>query len=96
MTETVDMNVSPGEILEEEFLKPMGISQNRLARSMKVGPRRINEIILHGRAITADTAIRLSKVFGTTPEFWMNLQAHYELKKKMAEIGNIELERLAA
>lgn len=96
MTDTVDMNVSPGEILQDEFLVPMGISQNRLAKSMKVSARRINEIILHGRAITADTAIRLSKVFGTTPEFWLNLQAHYELNKKMAEIGNIELERLAA
>jgi addiction module HigA family antidote len=71
--------IHPGEILREEFLEPMGISQYRLAKSLAVPPRRINEIVLGKRAITADTAIRLACYFGTTPQFWMNLQGRYEL-----------------
>lgn len=74
-------NIHPGEILREEFLKPMGISQNRLARGIGVPPRRINEIVLEKRAITADTAIRLAKYFGTSEGFWMGLQADYDLEK---------------
>ena len=74
-------NIHPGEILREEFLKPMGISQNRLARGIGVPPRRINEIVLEKRSITADTAIRLAKYFGTSEGFWMGLQADYDLEK---------------
>ena len=71
--------IHPGEILNEEFLEPMGISQYRLAKSLAVPPRRINEIVLGKRAITADTAIRLARYFGTTPQFWINLQGRYDL-----------------
>lgn len=73
-------NIHPGEVLIEEFLKPMGISQNALARAIGVPPRRINEIVLGKRAITADTALRLARAFGTTPQFWMGLQADYDLE----------------
>ncbi len=70
----------PGEILLEEFMKPLGISQNLLARELRVPPRRINEIV-HGKSsITIDTALRLASHFGTSAEFWINLQAHYELE----------------
>ena len=72
--------IHPGEILLEDFLKPLGISQYRLAKEMHVYPRKINEIVHGKRAITADTALRLSRYFGTTAELWMNLQAHYELE----------------
>ena len=74
-------NIHPGEILREEFLKPMGLSQNRLAREIGVPPRRINEIVLEKRSITADTAIRLAKYFGTSEGFWMGLQTDYDLEK---------------
>jgi len=72
--------VHPGEILLEEFLKPMGISQYRLAESICVPARRINEIVLEKRGITADTALRLSRFFGNSAQFWMNLQTRYELE----------------
>ena len=72
--------VHPGEILLEEFLKPMGISQYRLAESIRVPARRINEIVLEKRGITADTALRLSRFFGNSAQFWMNLQTRYELE----------------
>lgn len=72
--------VHPGEILNEEFMKPLGISQYRLAKAMKVYPRKVNEIIQGKRSITADTALRLARFFGTSPEVWMNLQAHYDLE----------------
>ena len=71
--------IHPGEILQTEFLEPLGLSQNRLAREIGVPPRRINEIVHGKRAITADTALRLSKFFGTTAQLWLNLQSHYEL-----------------
>ena len=71
--------VHPGEILFEEFLKPLGISQNGLARAISVPPRRINEIIHGSRRVTADTALRLGRFFGTSAEFWMGLQMDYEL-----------------
>jgi len=70
----------PGEVLLEEFMRPMGISQNRLARDLKVPPRRINEIVNRKRGITSDTALRLSRYFGTSAQFWMGLQADYELE----------------
>jgi addiction module HigA family antidote len=76
--------IPPGEILAEEFMKPHGLSQNRLARDIDVNPARINDIV-HGRsAITASIALRLAKYFGTTPELWMNLQASYELRRSRA------------
>jgi addiction module HigA family antidote len=72
--------IPPGEILLEEFMKPLSVSQNRLARDIDVNPARINDIV-HGRsAITASIALRLAKYFGTTPELWMNLQSGYELR----------------
>ena len=72
--------VHPGEILLEEFLKPMSITQYRLAASIHVPARRINEIVLERRGITADTALRLSRFFGNSAQFWMNLQTRYELE----------------
>jgi len=69
----------PGEILWEEFMKPLKISQNRLGRELRVPPRRINQIVHGKRAITADTALRLSRFFGNSAEFWLGLQAEYEL-----------------
>jgi antitoxin HigA-1 len=80
-------NIHPGEILLEEFLKPMEISQTRLANSISVPPRRINEIVLGKRGITADTALRLAKVFGTSVQFWMGLQDEYELREAREIIG---------
>ena len=71
--------IHPGEILMEEFLEPLAVSQNRLAVAIGVPPRRINEIVHGKRAITADTALRLAKYFGTTAQFWLNLQACYDL-----------------
>ncbi len=71
--------VHPGEVLLEEFLKPLGLSQNHLALEIGVHPRRINEIVLKKRSITADTALRLARYFGTSPQFWMGLQTQYDL-----------------
>lgn len=71
--------IHPGEILSKEFLEPLGLSQNELARRIGVPPRRVNEIVLEKRGITADTAMRLSKFFGTSAQFWLNLQSEYEL-----------------
>lgn len=83
--------IHPGEILQEEFLVPMGISQNRLAMAIRVAAPRINAIVKGHRSITADTALRLGKFFGTTPEFWLNLQTHYELSKALVEsVGELE------
>ncbi|MBI4965300.1 MAG: HigA family addiction module antidote protein [Desulfomonile tiedjei] len=70
----------PGEVLLEEFMRPMGISQNQLARDLKVPPRRINEIVNRKRGITSDTALRLARHFGTSAQFWMGLQADYDLE----------------
>lgn len=80
-------NIHPGEILREEFLRPLGLSQNRLARETGVSPRRINEIVLEKRAISADTALRLARYFGTSAKFWMGLQADYDLELARREIG---------
>jgi len=78
--------VHPGEILLEEFLIPMGISQYRLAREISVPPRRINEIVHGKRAVTADTALRLSRYFGTSDRFWLNLQVRYDLEIERARL----------
>ncbi|MEA2065041.1 MAG: HigA family addiction module antitoxin [Patescibacteria group bacterium] len=72
--------IHPGEILMEEFLKPFNITQYRLAKDIGVSPRRINEIVHRARAITADTALRLGRYFNMSPQFWINLQSHYELE----------------
>ncbi len=72
--------IHPGEILREEFMKPRNLSQNALARALNVPPRRINEIVLEKRGITADTALRLARYFGTSAEMWTGLQADYELR----------------
>ncbi|MBT3704188.1 HigA family addiction module antidote protein [Candidatus Peregrinibacteria bacterium] len=84
----------PGEILDEEFLKPLKITQYRLAKDISVSPRRINEIVHGKRAISADTALRFSRYFGNSAEFWLNLQSHYDLEKekdKLAEILESEV-----
>jgi len=79
--------VHPGEVLSEEFLKPMGISQNKLALNIGVPARRINEIVLGKRGVTADTALRLAKFFGTSAEFWLGLQSQYDLDITAEELG---------
>ncbi|MDK9724916.1 MAG: HigA family addiction module antitoxin [Sterolibacteriaceae bacterium MAG5] len=91
-------NIHPGEVLLEEFLIPMGISQNALARAVGVPPRRINEIVLGKRAVTADTALRLAKTFGTSESFWMRLQADYDLEGAREVMGTTldRVEKLAA
>ena len=85
-------NIHPGEILLEEFLMPMGLSQNRLARDIGVPPRRINEIVHGKRAISADTALRLARYVGTSEAFWMGLQADYDLEEARERLGD-RLER---
>lgn len=80
--------IHPGEILLEEFLKPMGISQYRLAKATSVPARRINEIVHGKRSITADTALRLSKYFGMSDRFWMNLQTRYDLEIEKDKLGS--------
>ena len=84
--------VHPGEVLLEEFLKPLGLSQNRLGQSLGVPPRRINEIVLHKRRVNADTALRLGRYFGTSPQFWLGLQSDYDLDVAADELGE-RLER---
>jgi addiction module HigA family antidote len=79
--------IHPGEILIEEFLEPMEISQYRLAKDISVDPRRINEIVHGQRSITADTAFRLGRYFGMSPQFWLNLQSHYDLETLDMESG---------
>jgi addiction module HigA family antidote len=79
--------IHPGEILKEEFLDPMNISQYRLAKDINVPPRRINEIVLGKRGISADTALRLGLYFSMSPEFWVNLQTHYDLEVVTDKIG---------
>ena len=77
----------PGEILIEEFMKPLGLSGSELARQLKVPANRVNDIVRGRREISADTALRLARYFGTTPRFWLNAQAGYALSKAEAEIG---------
>ncbi len=91
-------NIHPGEVLFEEFLKPLDISQNKLARAMGVPPRRINEIVHGKRAVTADTAIRLARALGTSEQFWMGLQADYDLEeaRKAVQSELKKVENIAA
>ncbi|MBD3375845.1 HigA family addiction module antidote protein [candidate division KSB1 bacterium] len=79
--------IHPGEILKEEFLDEMNLSQYRLAKDINVPPRRINEIVHGKRAITADTALRLGRYFGMSPQFWINLQTHYDLQVQLDKLG---------
>lgn len=88
-------NIHPGEVLFEEFLKPMEISQNAIANAIKVSPRRINEIVHGKRAITADTAIRLAKFFDTSEQFWTGLQADYDLEEARSHIDVDSIQKVA-
>ena len=81
-------NIHPGEILREEFLAPLELSQNRVAREISVPPRRVNEIVLGKRAITPDTALRLARYFGTSERFWLGLQTDYDLEEARKSSGN--------
>jgi len=91
-------NIHPGEVLLEEFLTPLGISQNALARATGVPPRRINEIVLGKRGISADTALRLAAAFGNTERFWLGLQADFDLEEARRTLGKAlhRIERIAA
>ena len=80
--------VHPGEVLMEEFLNPMGLSQYRLAKDTSVPPRRINEIVHGKRGVSADTALRLARYFGTSERFWLNLQAQYDLDVERDRLGD--------
>ncbi len=80
--------IHPGEILHEDFLEPMGISQYRLAKGLKVSARRINEIVQGKRAITAETALRLGRFFGTSAQLWLNLQSHFDLETEIDRLGD--------
>src|ERR1700756_5305264 len=88
--------VTPGEMLKEEFLAEYRLSQNRLAKAIGISPNRIAEIIKNRRRITADTALRLSLYFGNGPEFWMNLQAHYDLKMARRKLKPAAVKRIKA
>jgi addiction module HigA family antidote len=80
--------IHPGEILKEEFLDEMGITQYKLAKDINVPARRINEIVHQKRAISADTALRLGRYFGMSPQFWINLQSHYDLEVQIDKLGS--------
>jgi antitoxin HigA-1 len=98
MTKKTLPNIHPGEILLEEFLKPLDLSQNALARAIGVPPRRINEIVLGKRGVTADTAMRLARAFGTSERFWLGLQADYDLEQAHCKLGSTldRIPRIAA
>ncbi len=81
-------NIHPGEVLLQEFLKPLNLSQNRLARELSVPPRRINEIVLGKRSVTPDTALRLARYFGTSERFWLGLQADFDLEEARLNLAN--------
>ncbi len=85
--------VHPGEVLKEEFMAPLGLSANRLARAIRVPANRVSAIVSGDRAVTADTALRLAKAFGTTPDFWLSLQKRYDLdcaREAATDLGRIE------
>lgn len=86
-------NIHPGEILLKEFLEPMGISQNRIARDIGVPPRRINEIVHGKRSVSADTAVRLAKYFNVSENFWFGLQSDYDAEEAKRKLGR-KLERI--
>jgi antitoxin HigA-1 len=96
MTESEFAPVTPGEMLKDEFLTEYRLSQNQLAKAVGISPNRIAEIVNNRRRITADTALRLSLYFGNSPEFWMNLQTHYDLKVARRNMKPEEVERIKA
>ena len=96
MTENSFAPVTPGEILKEDFLAEYGLSQNRLAKAIGISPNRIAEIVNNRRRITADTALRLGLYFGNNPEFWLNLQSHYDLKIARRNLRPAEAKRIKA
>lgn len=98
MANKVMQPIHPGQILLDDFLEPLGLSQYRLAKSISVPPRRINEIVHGKRAVTADTALRLSRFFGTSDRFWLNLQTRFDLeveKDRLGELLETQVEVLA-
>src|SRR5713101_4850419 len=96
MAESEFAPVTPGEMLKEEFLAEYGLSQNQLAKAIGISPNRITEIVNNRRRITADSALRLSLYFGNSPEFWMNLQIHYDLKKARLSLKPEDAKRIKA
>ena len=86
-------NIHPGEVLFEEFMQPLRISQNKLGRDIGVSPRRVNQIVHGDRSITADTALRLARYFGTSAKFWIGLQDDYDLEEALRQIGEKRLEK---
>jgi len=96
MAENSFAPVTPGEILKEDFLAEYGLSQNRLAKAIGISPNRIAEIVNNRRRITADTALRLGLYFGNSPEFWLNLQSHYDLKMARRNLRPAEAKRIKA
>ena len=94
MAENAFAPVTPGEMLKDEFLGQYGLSQNRLAKAIGISPNRIAEIVNNRRRITADTALRLSLYFGNSPEFWLNLQSHYDLKMARRNLNPVEAKRI--
>src|SRR5271163_47929 len=96
MTEDEFAAMTPGEMLKDEFLAEHGLSQNQLAKAVGISPNRIAEIVRNRRRISADTALRLSLYFGNSPEFWMNLQTHYDLKMARRNLRPEEVERIKA
>jgi len=89
-------NAHPGEVLLEEFLKPLDVSQNSLARAVNVPPRRINEIVHGKRCVSADTAVRLSRFFGTSEKFWLGLQDDYDLEEARQKVDLVDIKRFQA
>ena len=96
MSEDEFAPVTPGEMLKHEFLAEYGLSQNRLAKATGISPNRIAEIVNNRRRITADTALRIALYFGNSPEFWMNLQTHYDLKMARKKLRPKDIERIKA
>ena len=94
MTQDAFAPITPGEMLKEEFLVEYGLSQNQLAKAIGISPNRIAEIVNNRRRITADTALRLGLYFGNSPEFWMNLQAHYDLKTARGKLSSKDQQRI--
>ena len=94
MTKKEFAPVTPGEMLKEEFLAEYGLSQNQLAKAIGISPNRITEIVNNRRRITADTALRLSLYFGNSPEFWTNLQSHYDLKMARSDLKSGDIKRI--
>ncbi len=88
--------VTPGEMLKEEFLEEYGLSQSRLANAIGISPNRVTEIVNNRRRVTADTALRLSLYFGNSPEFWMNLQSHHDLKLARKALSAEDAKRIAS